>query len=71
MKQLRGAEDRGAYGFLIEIGTRDGSPSPHTTRIEIADRASFETMWGAFATRDARAILRGVGKEHLMAGVRR
>lgn len=70
VKQLRAAENHGPHGFIIEIGTRDGSPSPHTVRIEIADRASFEMMWEAFTAKDARAILRGVGKEHLMAGVR-
>jgi hypothetical protein len=70
VKQLRAAEDDGPHGFIIEIGTRDGSPSPHAGRIEIVDNRSFEMMWEAFTRRDAQAILRGVGKEHLMAGVR-
>ena len=39
--------------------------SPHSMQIEVADEESFSIMWNAFARKDARAMLRGYGLEHL------
>ena len=35
-------------------------------QIEVADEESFAIMWNAFARKDARAMLRGYGLEHLL-----
>lgn len=39
--------------------------SPYSMQIEVADEESFRLMWNAFSRKDARAILRGYGLEHL------
>lgn len=50
--------------MMLELNHRS-SHSPHSMQIEVADEESFAIMWNAFARKDARALLRGYGLEHL------